>query len=339
MWNWVKKWFDPITVSKIFILSSTEAKATLEKYIDPENIPKKYGGRLDWSWGDLPYIEPALNNALTWKNPARGSHGNHGFPAGPVRWIATADGSMEAIAVGSMRGQRRREVIATLPGPKAGVAVPSTPLAYEALDETGHSTHPAEDQEYFPSSGQTPPDEIDDPIRRASHTVPVFAQQSVSGAYSVRDGTSQSRYQQQEGGHAAGQLAYSTPDIRYQGFGDKTSTVETSTVGQAHKDVSVPFAYSQEPQVDNSYLGQAKAMANSAVQTTGSVVGAAGNTVMSAVGYGDQEPQHQPYAPQEQRRTIPHDPRVDRLPQHNVEDFIRSQYATHSTPGTNGKKP
>jgi len=334
----VKRWFDPITVSKIFILSASDMKSTLEQFIDPENIPKKYGGRLDWAWGDLPYIEPTIDRALTWKNPSTGSHGRPGFPAGPIRWILAADGGMEAIAVGSVKGKNRREVIATLPGRKAGLEIPSTPLAYEATGGmTGHHTHPAENQEYFPSSGQTPPDELDDPIRRASRTVPMFAQQTAAGASSVRDGTSSSRYAQQEGGHAAGQLAHTTPDVRNHGFGDRTSTVEPSTVGQAHKDVDVPYAQSQAPQVDTSYLGQAKAMANSALQTTSSAVGTASNTVMSAVGYEHHEAQPAQHPPK-QRRSIPQDPRVDRLPQHQVEDFIRSQYTSHNTLGETGKK-
>ncbi|CRK45614.1 hypothetical protein BN1723_019779, partial [Verticillium longisporum] len=33
VWGWVKRWFDPITVSKIFILSEAEVKPTLEAYI------------------------------------------------------------------------------------------------------------------------------------------------------------------------------------------------------------------------------------------------------------------------------------------------------------------
>lgn len=317
-------------------------KSTLEKYIDPENIPSKYGGRLDWQWGQLPSIEPAIDKALTWKNPSKGHGGRPGFPAGPVRWIVDQDGGMQAVAVGSVNGKNRREVIATLAGPKAGLEIPSTPLAFEQRHQTtGYHTHPAANQENFPSSGQTPPDEKDDPIRRASrasNTVPIYSQQPDPGHSSVRDGTSNTRYQQQEGTHAAGQLAHSTPDVRDHGYGDKTSTVEPRTVGQAHKNVDVPYAQSQTSQADNTYLGQAKSMANAAYETTTSAVGAASSTVMSAVGYGQEDHHAQPPHQQQQRQSIPQDPRVDRLPQQNVEEFIRSQYTTHNDYGSAGKK-
>ncbi|KAF7543816.1 hypothetical protein G7046_g9925 [Stylonectria norvegica] len=59
VWSWIKRWFDPITVSKIFVLGTHEAKAVLESYIDPANIPKKYGGQLDYKSGDLGVTDPA----------------------------------------------------------------------------------------------------------------------------------------------------------------------------------------------------------------------------------------------------------------------------------------
>ena len=86
MWSWVKGWFDPITVSKIFILSKQNMKKTLEMYIDPENIPRKYGGRLDWEWGELPALEPAIANALIWENPSKTARGQNAFPIGPVSY-------------------------------------------------------------------------------------------------------------------------------------------------------------------------------------------------------------------------------------------------------------
>ena len=55
VWGWVKRWFDPITVSKIFILSPQNVYSTLSQYIDHDNIPKdvpyranKVGGRAGW---------------------------------------------------------------------------------------------------------------------------------------------------------------------------------------------------------------------------------------------------------------------------------------------------
>jgi len=38
-------------VEKIFILAPHETLDVLTKYIDPANIPKEYGGSLDWGFG------------------------------------------------------------------------------------------------------------------------------------------------------------------------------------------------------------------------------------------------------------------------------------------------
>ncbi|EGE81555.1 phosphatidylinositol transporter [Blastomyces gilchristii SLH14081] len=60
VWGWIKRWFDPVTTSKIFILSASEVKSTLGTFMDPSNIPKQYGGELEWNWGDMPSLdEPA----------------------------------------------------------------------------------------------------------------------------------------------------------------------------------------------------------------------------------------------------------------------------------------
>ncbi|PWY90818.1 phosphatidylinositol transporter [Aspergillus heteromorphus CBS 117.55] len=57
VWGWIKRWFDPGTTSKIFILSAAEVKPTLTSFMDPSSIPKQYGGDLDWTWGDMPYLD------------------------------------------------------------------------------------------------------------------------------------------------------------------------------------------------------------------------------------------------------------------------------------------
>ncbi|CAH6719684.1 SEC14 cytosolic factor [[Candida] jaroonii] len=68
VFNLVKPWLDPVTVSKIFILGSSYKKDLL-KQIDAENLPKKYGGtddvhdqdlylKDDGPWRDAKYIGP-----------------------------------------------------------------------------------------------------------------------------------------------------------------------------------------------------------------------------------------------------------------------------------------
>jgi hypothetical protein len=116
VWSWIKRWFDPITVSKIFILSSTNMKSTLEKYIDPENIPKKYGGKLDFEFGMMPVLEPSIANSLKWKDSSAADlqKGEKTIPTGPIKWREGSSGRMEAFAVGKENEKPRERAIATI---------------------------------------------------------------------------------------------------------------------------------------------------------------------------------------------------------------------------------
>ena len=145
VWGWVKRWFDPITVSKIFILSASEVKPTLLQYMDEENIPKKYGGKLDFKFGDMPMLEPAIADSLEWHDETR-KGGFRSFPTGPIKWQRGADGKMQAVAVGSKNGTKRNTPIADI-RPAANAAQSSlTPGAAQRGDlirtTTGVSTHP-----------------------------------------------------------------------------------------------------------------------------------------------------------------------------------------------------
>ncbi|MCJ1285428.1 hypothetical protein MMC26_004768 [Xylographa opegraphella] len=108
VWGWIKRWFDPITTSKIFILGPHEAFKTLSAFIEPANIPKKYGGSLDYEFGMPPILDPAEEAHITW------AAANHKWPEGPMRWVPGKDGTLEALAVGSINGKERREVVATM---------------------------------------------------------------------------------------------------------------------------------------------------------------------------------------------------------------------------------
>ncbi|MCJ1382047.1 hypothetical protein MMC17_005159 [Xylographa soralifera] len=108
VWGWIKRWFDPITTSKIFIVGPHEAYKTLSAFIEPGNIPKKYGGTLNYEFGMPPLLDPAEEAHITW------AAANHKWPEGPLRWIPGKDGTLEALAVGSIDGKERREVVATM---------------------------------------------------------------------------------------------------------------------------------------------------------------------------------------------------------------------------------
>jgi hypothetical protein len=96
VWGWIKRWFDPVTVSKIFILSKQEVRPTLEKFMHPKDFPKRYGGELDWDWGHLPHLDDETREALE-------RDGNKGWVPGPQLWL-----NNQRVVVGKEKGKLRR---------------------------------------------------------------------------------------------------------------------------------------------------------------------------------------------------------------------------------------
>ncbi|KAJ8117771.1 hypothetical protein ONZ43_g4126 [Nemania bipapillata] len=110
VWGWIKRWFDPVTVSKIFILSDHDVLPVLTTFMDLEDIPKNYGGKLDWSFFDEPAYDDEIKRVVTWEN------GFTNFPPGPCHWHLTEDGTrLACVAVGSKDGQERRVRVCTIP--------------------------------------------------------------------------------------------------------------------------------------------------------------------------------------------------------------------------------
>lgn len=133
VWAWVKRWFDPVTVSKIFILSHSEVLPTLSSYIDPANIPRKYGGTLDFGWGDMPNLDPVIRDTADWEGAA--AKENPAFPKGPAYWRPIDGGKrLECVAVGSVDKVERCVRVCTIP-----VAVP----VGEAAQAEGGAAAPA----------------------------------------------------------------------------------------------------------------------------------------------------------------------------------------------------
>jgi hypothetical protein len=96
-------------------------KTTLESFIDPKNIPKKYGGELEFEFGDMPTLDPALASVTSWKGETAG------FPGGPLYWIPSKDGlSIEAIAVGSAEQKERRVEVCTVKKPQKVTEISGT---------------------------------------------------------------------------------------------------------------------------------------------------------------------------------------------------------------------
>ncbi|KAF3928604.1 hypothetical protein AA313_de0203717 [Arthrobotrys entomopaga] len=101
IWDWAKGWFDAATVSKIYFLNSDNIAATLKEHIDVENIPKKYGGNLDWKFGDAPNLDSELRGML--KNAGCS---DVPFTPGSLRW-KEVNGYHQVSVTGTEGGKRR----------------------------------------------------------------------------------------------------------------------------------------------------------------------------------------------------------------------------------------
>jgi hypothetical protein len=103
VWNFITKWFDPTTTSKIHVLPTADVLSTLEKYIDKENIPVRFGGDHQWSFGQTPSLDEEFR-------PFVGDLMDKWTP-GPLRFLPSEAG-FEVLAVGTAdNGQKRRDVI------------------------------------------------------------------------------------------------------------------------------------------------------------------------------------------------------------------------------------
>ncbi|KAI7580023.1 hypothetical protein KC316_g9189 [Hortaea werneckii] len=458
VWEYAKRWFDPITVSKIFILSEKNMRSTLEQYVDLDNLPKKYGGNLDWEFGDMPALDPGIVKALDWKETTE-QKGHKTLPIGPIRWEYEDENGKKgdhlvAKAIGTEKGKPRRNVIAGL-HPEAGLArlalspgrqsVPgnksqsisngggsrtasataasvqsSTPVAAASssspsqdqsttpttTSETKRSTegkkmnapadymNPVEGEEggnqttntktagegegkntYLDYSGlgagaatagagagaagaagataagtSTPTSTSTD----QNAAVPTNTTTSSPSApqQETRQGTSSTRYAQQEGAHAAGQLASGTPETKIDSQGEKQGIMEPGTVGQAPKKHPLRDELGEEVKGGNEggaegkgnggsggssgVMGQASSYANSAVQSAKSgavaVMGAVGISGGGGRQKEEEEEKKQEEEAEKEKERRRDDPEVEQMDGRNVEEFLRSKTASAAEP-------
>ena len=209
-------------------------RPTLLKFVDEANVPKRYGGTLDWKFGDMPSLEPAIANNLHWPSGTA----KHELPTGPIRWQYDSKGDLQMVAVGTNDGVQRNDIIATLhpdatvarlalkpghadpaetpanflPSAEAAVAVATptvehTPVIVEPATTTKGEPVPST------ANGDIPPtangagvgagagaEAFDIPYRNDKHEI-------ASPPVDARDGTSNTRFEQQADTHAEGQLA------------------------------------------------------------------------------------------------------------------------------------
>ncbi|KAI7363351.1 hypothetical protein KC328_g18919, partial [Hortaea werneckii] len=166
----------------------------------------------------------------------------------------------------------------------------------------------------------------------------------------TRQGTSSTRYAQQEMTHAAGQLASGTPQTKTDSQGEKQGIMEPGTVGQApkkHPVVDELGAVMKGGDNDggngggsggsggSGVMGQASSYANSAVQSAKSGAG----VVMGAVGIGggsgkqeEEKREQEEEEAQKEKERRRDDPEVERMDGRNVEEFLRSKTASAAEP-------
>lgn len=95
VWSWMKGWIDEGTRSKILVLSKGQMQEELARFIDLEDLPKKFGGRLEWEYDDEPLLDEQLSKALD---------GAAHPPRGPWTW---KDG--KTTLMGTVNGKPRCE--------------------------------------------------------------------------------------------------------------------------------------------------------------------------------------------------------------------------------------
>ncbi|RYP63961.1 hypothetical protein DL771_008996 [Monosporascus sp. 5C6A] len=132
VWGWIKRWFDPVTVSKIFILGPNDVIPVLTQFMDITSIPKVYGGELEWTFFEDPALDEEINRICHFEN------GYETFPPGPLYWN-TLDGGkrMECLAVGTKDGKDRRERVCTVTKAFPPQSVNGSALNAEKVTENG----------------------------------------------------------------------------------------------------------------------------------------------------------------------------------------------------------
>ena len=296
--------------------------ATLAKFLDMDNIPKKYGGNLDWKFGDMPNLEPAIADSLRWREQFE-QNGHKTLPIGPIKLQYDEQGDLLATAIGTEDGKARQRVIAGL-HPEDGVArlalspgrvESSTSSVIPAALQNGTLHNTSASPATAPTTNGTIMSSDADPnisSTDSSKTGTYLSYQDSTDANNTsRAGTSETRYVQQSGTHAEGTLAEGTPALKIDSQGEKQALMDPNTVGQAPKEHPLPIPEEPAP----SMMDQAKGLAGQAVEGAKQLPA----TVMGAVGMGGQK--EEPVQEQAKKE----DPAVDAMEGRNVEEFLRSQ--------------
>lgn len=281
----------------------------------------------------MPNLEPAIEQQIVWENPNI-QNGKKTIPIGPIKWKEGLDGEMQAWGVGSENGVQRNQLIFRIPKPvgynkgMAAITHPNTPAfpIGDPLTTVGTATHPPDTDE-AENGLQTPPSDLDTPSATPNSTSLNPSSTPVSSTLPIREGTSETRYTQQDQTHASGQLAEGTPDaaVNDHGHGDKTVTMEPNTIGQAPKEVPLPN--SEQPAAPG-YLAQAQdAAASASAAVTSTVGGLVGAVTGSKQAEEKIEEPARAKSPQEEEP----ERKIDATKDASVEAFLREQNRSKQT--------
>lgn len=110
VWEAISQWFDSETRSKIFVLSPSESTTFLLSHIAASDLPKEYGGELEWKWQDQPNLDQSTRHLVdeVYQKTDRGEV----FSKGPLIF---QDGCIRL--VGSLYGLPRRNAFCRLETP------------------------------------------------------------------------------------------------------------------------------------------------------------------------------------------------------------------------------
>lgn len=106
IWKILKGWVDPITAAKLVFLTPGEVYPALKEYIYDEDLPVSVGGKMEFEHGGPVMLGDAFKKAL----------GRDQLATGPHKWVYDEKWGKSAVAVGSVDGKLRYEVVATLNG-------------------------------------------------------------------------------------------------------------------------------------------------------------------------------------------------------------------------------
>jgi len=70
----IQTWFDEGTRNKVFVLGR-DPGPVLRNMVDPQNLPKVYGGEMDWTFEDEPMLDDEAAALI------------HEMPKGPIIFV------------------------------------------------------------------------------------------------------------------------------------------------------------------------------------------------------------------------------------------------------------